>query len=137
MRKFISVFLVFCGLTLLSSCEKEVDRNGARLIDENAIPEYPVDKLRFKWRGDLGVEQKLMMWIDWYSFNVDNLNEPDIYQIGIPKNYTPQDGDLFVFETDLWAPIVDATYHWKVLTYYSDGEVVSSETRSFVPSPTY
>lgn len=137
MKKLISIFLVFCGLCLLSSCDKDADANGARLIDEDAIPEYPVGKLRFKWRGDLGVEQKLMMWIDWYKFDVNTIKEPEIYQIGIPKNFTPVDGDLFVFETNLWAPIVDATYYWKVVTYYSDGEVVESETRSFVPSPTY
>ena len=137
MRKFISIFLVLSGLFVFSSCEKDADPSGARLIDENALPEFPVDKLRFKWRGDVGHEQKLMMWISWYTFDKDNLEPPSIYQIGIPKNYTTVDGDLYVFETDVWAPIVNAEYHWKVLTYYSDGEVVSSDTRTFVPSPTY
>jgi len=137
MRKFISIFLVFCGLSLMSSCEKDVDRNGALLIDENALPEYPINKLRFKWRGELGVEQKLMMWIDWYVFDVHTLEEPNIFQIGIPKNYTPQDGNLFVFETDVWDPIYAGKYKWKVLTYYSDGEIVESETREFIPYPVY
>lgn len=137
MKKFVSIFLVFCGLYVFSSCEKDADPSGARLIDENALPEYPVGKLRFKWRGEVGVEQKLMMWVHWYKFNVDKLDHPDIYQIGIPKNYTPQDGDLFVFETDVWDPLVQTKYYWKVLTYYSDGEVVSSDTREFVPSPIY
>ncbi len=137
MRKFISIFLIFCGLSLVSSCDKDVEPNGARLIDENAIPEFPYDKLRFKWRGDLGVEQKLVMWIEWFKHGTNIVKQPDIYQIGIPKNYTPTDGDLFVFETDLWAPIVNAKYYWKVVTYYSDGTVIDSDTRAFVPSPTY
>lgn len=134
MKKFISIFLVFCGLFLFISCEKEVEPDGARLIDENTIPEYPVNKLRFKWRGDIGVEQKLVMWIDWFHFDIVG-NPPVLFQIGIPKNFTPSDGNLFVYETDLWEPLPYTSYHWKVVTYYSDGKVVSSETRTFVPFP--
>lgn len=135
MKKYFSIFILVSSFFFLLSCNKEAEKSGARLVDENSYPEYPVDKLRFKWRGDVGEQQKLMLWKDGYEWDTENINEPDIFQLGLPKNLKPSSSNLFVLEHALWNPTQYSLYHWKVVTYYKDGSVVHSDIRSFIPQP--
>ncbi|MGB0870511.1 MAG: hypothetical protein ACPGSD_13020 [Flavobacteriales bacterium] len=135
MKNLFSIFILSCSFLFLSSCNKEAEKSGAYLIDERSYPEFPIDNLRFQWRGDVGQQQKLMLWKDGYTWDTENLNEPDIFQIGIPANFSPQVDDVFVLEHKLWTPLTGQLYHWKVLTYYKDGTVIHSNERAFVPQP--
>ncbi len=123
---------LFLSLSLIS-CETEKDKFSARPIDESELNDVPVGFLRFKWQGVVGNQQTLTMWM---KDNVDGLNEaPYFYRIGFGENYEPTNEDYFVFQTDQWAPIAGKEYLWNITSYYDDGDVEISDSRTFIPNP--
>ncbi len=122
----------------LVSCETEEDKFSARPVDESELNDIPVGFLRFKWQGVVGNQQTLTMWTDEHEEDVDEedlVEAPYFYRIGFGKNFEPAIADYFVFQTDKWEPIPGAVYFWNITSYYDNGDVEVSESRSFIPDP--
>ncbi len=136
-RKYL--FLVpllglFLGLGLVS-CETDTDKFGARLIDESELDHVPVGFLRFKWQGVIGNQQTLTMWHEDFVEGVDEMEEPYFFRLGFGINYAPVNEDYYVFQTEDWIPMVSEKYNWNITSYYQNGDVEVSDTRTFVPNP--
>jgi hypothetical protein len=130
-------FLVpFLGLFLslgLSSCERDVDKFSARLIDESELNDVPLGALSFKWQGVIGNQQTLTMWrVDKME---DQDEEPYIFRIGFGRTYSPVNDNYFIYQTDQWTPSPGFEYYWNITTYYDGGDIEVSEARKFTPNP--
>lgn len=134
MRRIISIFFILGSVLSFSSCNKDVDKAGAILVDETALHEVPAGKLRFSWRGDRNVQQKLVMWLDGYEYETPNLKEPMLFQLGISSFIQPDVDDVYSVTINLWNPLKGKKYHWAILSYYEDGTVLESNIRDFYPN---
>lgn len=135
MRQYISVFIIMLGVFGFSSCNKDIEKVGASLIDETNLVELPKDELRFSWRGDRNVEQKLVMWLDGLDYNTPDLKAPKIYQLGISSQIKPTVSDVYSISIGIWEPLEGESYNWLILSYYDDGTIVESDERQFIPNP--